>query len=81
MTEFRLGLVVNPAAGLGGSVALKGSDGADTAAKARALGAEAKAPKRAAQALQEIVNNQLSCKILTGANGLGEASCELAGLP
>lgn len=81
MTEFRLGLVVNPAAGLGGSVALKGSDGADTAAKARALGAEAKAPKRAAQALQEIVNNQLPCKILTGANGLGEASCELAGLP
>lgn len=81
MSEFRLGLVVNPAAGLGGSVALKGSDGAETAAKARALGAEPKAPKRAAQALAELVKGGVSCKILTGANGLGEASCDMAGLP
>ncbi|WP_417688670.1 ATP-NAD kinase family protein [Pseudidiomarina sp.] len=81
MTEFRLGLVVNPAAGLGGSVALKGSDGVDTANKARELGAEPKAPKRAAQALAELSKQQLACKILTGADGLGEESCAQAGLP
>ena len=40
--KFKLGLIVNPFAGLGGSVALKGSDGAQTAAKALALGAEPK---------------------------------------
>ncbi|RUO55883.1 ATP-NAD kinase family protein [Pseudidiomarina homiensis] len=81
MTEFRLGLVVNPAAGLGGSVALKGSDGAETAARARELGAEPKASKRAAQALKELVNGKVDCRIFTGANGLGEDSCALAGVP
>lgn len=81
MSEFRLGLVVNPAAGLGGSVALKGSDGSETAAKALAMGAEPKAPKRAAQALSELAKHNISCKILTAAEGLGEESCALAGLP
>ncbi|WP_261841296.1 ATP-NAD kinase family protein [Aliamphritea ceti] len=51
---FRLGLIVNPVAGLGGSVALKGSDGEDTAAKAIALGAEPKANLRTRQALEPL---------------------------
>ena len=34
---MRIGLVVNPVAGLGGRVGLKGSDGADVQEKARAL--------------------------------------------
>ncbi|MFC0444638.1 ATP-NAD kinase family protein [Pseudidiomarina halophila] len=80
MNRFHIGLVVNPLAGLGGSVALKGSDGADTAALAQQLGAEAKAPQRAAQALEQLLNDAAQIKISTGAGLLGEQSCQLAGL-
>ncbi|MGH3240488.1 MAG: ATP-NAD kinase, partial [Spirillospora sp.] len=51
---MRFGLVVNPVAGLGGRVGLKGSDGADVQAKARALGAEPMAGERAGLALDEL---------------------------
>ncbi|SEF69513.1 ATP-NAD kinase family protein [Marinobacterium lutimaris] len=74
---FTLGLVVNPLAGLGGSVGLKGSDGAETVAKALALGAEAKAPERAMTALQELVG--LDFRLITWAGSMGEDSALAAG--
>ncbi|MFI2608425.1 ATP-NAD kinase family protein [Kitasatospora sp. NPDC018619] len=48
----RIGLVVNPVAGLGGRVGLKGSDGADVQRRALALGARPQALARAALALR-----------------------------
>lgn len=49
---FKLGLIVNPYAGLGGSVALKGSDGAEIRHEAMARGAEQRAAGRMVRALK-----------------------------
>ena len=66
---FRLGLIVNPYAGLGGAVGLKGSDG--MAELALALGAVPMAQQRAQQALLELVpwQNQICVRTVAGAMG------------
>ncbi len=46
MNKFKLGLIINPYAGIGGSVALKGSDGDEIRAEAFARGAEPRALSR-----------------------------------
>ncbi|MBL4567897.1 MAG: ATP-NAD kinase family protein [Porticoccus sp.] len=61
---FRLGLIVNPLAGIGGSVALKGSDGKKIVAEARLRGAELRAPQRAHRALA-VVSEGLSADSLS----------------
>ncbi|OBP14574.1 ATP-NAD kinase [Rheinheimera sp. SA_1] len=67
---FRLGLIINPWAGIGGSVALKGSDG--VAAEALALGAVPLAQQRARTALTELLPYQSQVHILTVAGLMGE---------
>lgn len=67
---FRLGVIINPLAGLGGSVALKGSDG--VAAEAMARGAEPKAHLRLAQALEVILPYRDKVELITASGGMGE---------
>jgi predicted polyphosphate/ATP-dependent NAD kinase len=50
----RVGLVVNPIAGIGGRVGLKGSDGAETLARALTLGAVPSSGPRAVRALERL---------------------------
>ena len=76
----RIGLIVNPIAGMGGSVALKGTDGAEALARARALGAEPKAEARAARALRKLAAAAPSAELVTIAGVMGEAAAESAGL-
>jgi predicted polyphosphate/ATP-dependent NAD kinase len=74
----RMGLLVNPLAGLGGRVGLKGSDGVDTVAAALARGAQPAAFQRAALALRELAGSDIA--ILTAGGAMGETACQLAGV-
>ncbi len=84
--SFRLGLIINPYAGLGGSVALKGSDGAEVAAQALALGAQPRAESRTRIALELLQGMDVCIKTWGGAMGesiareLGFAT-EVLGVP
>jgi predicted polyphosphate/ATP-dependent NAD kinase len=68
--ERRLGLIVNPVAGLGGRVGLKGSDGAEIQKRARELGAVPQALNRAVQALER-VKSLGSLEIITYPGAMG----------
>lgn len=71
MSTFRLGLIINPLAGLGGSVALKGSDG--VAELALAKGAVPKSHLRMQQALQVILPLKDRIEVITASGDMGEA--------
>ncbi|CAH9059884.1 hypothetical protein PSECIP111951_02159 [Pseudoalteromonas holothuriae] len=70
--QFKLGLIINPVAGLGGSVALKGSDGEQTAEQALALGATPKANARTRLALEQLLAYQSQIDVFTVNGEMGE---------
>ena len=74
---FKLGLIINPVAGVGGSVALKGSDG--MAKHALALGAELKANARAETALKVLQPYQDDITVYTVNHLMGEAASKTLG--
>jgi len=78
----RLGLVVNPIAGIGGAVGLKGSDGAETVARALALGAVPHANERAADALTRLAARWPAGRprpqVLAGPGEMGETAARRA---
>ena len=75
-----IGLVVNPIAGMGGSVGLKGTDGGPVLQRARSLGAVPHATDRAASALAVAGRVGLPWRLLTCAGEMGEAAAVAAGL-
>jgi predicted polyphosphate/ATP-dependent NAD kinase len=76
----RIGLVVNPIAGMGGAVGLKGTDGAAGPARARQLGAVPRAVDRAALALRAITPLRSRFELVTCAGSMGEDAARVAGL-
>lgn len=79
MTGSRVGVVVNPIAGLGGRVGLKGTDGTDVVARALALGAEPRAGARMTETLAALRARHSGIEILAAAGDMGEASARAAG--
>ena len=71
-----IGLVVNPIAGMGGAVGLKGTDGSEVLAEARRRGAVPRAGGRAAEALRAIAERGLDVRVVTCAGAMGEESLE-----
>lgn len=67
-----LGLIVNPVAGLGGRVGLKGSDGEEIQRRARALGAKPVACARAQAALGPLLPHRDAIALLTYPAEMGE---------
>ena len=79
--KFKLGIVVNPFAGIGGALALKGSDGAEIREKALAMGAEKKANEKMAKALSILDALSGQFTVVTAAGDMGETVCESLGIP
>jgi len=75
-----IGFIVNPIAGMGGVVGLKGTDGREVLRKAIELGAKPIAPKRAREFLEEVRKLGLNVKILTAPKMMGEDVVSKIGL-
>jgi predicted polyphosphate/ATP-dependent NAD kinase len=71
MPDLSLGLIVNPVAGLGGRVGLKGSDGAEVQKRALELGAVPRSSERACLALERLKALQ-GLEIITYPGAMGE---------
>ena len=68
-----VGFIVNPVAGMGGAVGLKGTDGKIILSQAISLGAKPIASQRAETFLAALTHAKESLRLLVGAGGMGEA--------
>lgn len=76
----RIGIIINPLAGLGGRVGLKGSDGPEIVEKALALGGKPEASIRAEQALALLTEMDEKPHILCYGGDMGENQLRKLGL-
>ena len=77
---MRIGLIINPIAGMGGRVALKGTDGANAAVLAAALGAAPVAEERARRFLARLTQAGRVVELLTVGGAMGADAAQAAGV-
>ena len=75
MVRKLIGLIVNPVAGMGGSVGLKGTDGKKMYAKALELGAEPVTPEKTREFLAHIKHKE-DIELLVASGAMGEKYVE-----
>jgi len=76
----KIGFIVNPVAGIGGKVGLKGSDGADTLARALSLGAVPESGRKALAAMTSLKEYEKDIDLYTYPGEMGEDILKAAGL-
>lgn len=76
----KIGFVVNPVAGIGGRVGLKGSDGEETLKKAIELGAVPESGEKALITMKLLKEAKAPAEIYTCSGDMGENVCKAAGL-
>ena len=76
----KLGFIVNPVAGIGGKVGLKGSDGVMILQKALELGAVKESGKKALITMKALKEIEDQLDIYTWPGEMGEDVCKEAGL-
>ena len=76
---FRLGILINPIAGLGGPAGLKGSDHIDTPAIARERGVESKVHARVFEMLSELLPFQKDIELIVASGDMGLNAVQLDG--
>ncbi|SHJ84256.1 Predicted polyphosphate-or ATP-dependent NAD kinase [Dethiosulfatibacter aminovorans DSM 17477] len=77
---FKVGLIVNPIAGMGGKVGLKGTDGIDILSRAIAMGARKESPHKTVKALEFLKGAEDRINILTCSGEMGQEECIEAGI-
>lgn len=80
MATKKLGLIINPIAGMGGRVGLKGTDGKEILAEAISKGATEEAPFLALQALSELLPLGGALTVLCASGDMGQNQCLALGL-
>jgi predicted polyphosphate/ATP-dependent NAD kinase len=75
----KVGFIINPIAGMGGKVGLKGTDGPEIVEKARSLGALPEAPEKAAKALQVLSAIKDNLILITCPGAMGEDTARQCG--